>query len=81
MSPWEVVEEYWREKIVNEFRNQGIDQEKYDPTGEGIEMSILPDVLAGATVEQAVRDWVDWRLEDILEREKEDDQDDLSRGF
>lgn len=63
---------FWRNKIVEEFKNQGIDQEQMDPLGEGVEQSILPDVLSGTPVSEAVRDWVDWKLQDILEREEDD---------
>lgn len=69
---WETLVDFWRGKILDEFGDQVLDPEELDPLGEGVEMSILPDVLAGTPVSEAVRDWVDWKRRDIAEREEED---------
>lgn len=69
---WETLGNFWRGKIIDEFRDKGIDQEQIDPLGEGIEQSILPDVLNGTSVSEAVRDWVEWKKQDLEEREEEE---------
>ncbi len=71
-AAWETLVIFWRGKILDEFKEQGVDQEELDTNGEGIEQSILPDVLSGTPVSEAVRDWVDWKRQDILEKEEED---------
>ena len=68
---WETLVDYWRGKILDEFGDQVGDHEELDPTGEGVELCILPDVLSGMPVSEAVRDWVDWKRQDIKEREEE----------
>lgn len=68
---WETLVDYWRGKILDEFGDQVLDPEELDPLGEGVELCILPDVLSGMPVSEAVRDWVDWKRQDILEREEE----------
>lgn len=71
-AAWKTLVHFWRGKILDEFKKQGVDQEELDPNGEGIEQSIIPDVLSGTPVSEAVRDWVDWKRRDIAEREEED---------
>jgi hypothetical protein len=68
---WETLVDYWRGKILDEFGDQVLDHEELDPLGEGVELCILPDVLSGMPVSEAVRDWVDWKRQDIKEREEE----------
>ncbi len=68
---WETLVDFWRGKILDEFGDQVGDHEELDPLGEGVELCILPDVLSGMPVSEAVRDWVDWKRQDIKEREEE----------
>lgn len=69
---WETLVDYWRGKILDEFGDQVLGPEELDPLGEGVELSILPDVLSGTPVSEAVSDWVEWKRRDIAEREEED---------
>lgn len=71
-AAWETLVNFWRGKIYDEFKEQGVNQEEIDPNGEGIEQSILPDVLNGTSVSEAVRDWVEWKKQDLEEREEEE---------
>jgi len=60
-AAWETLADFWRGKILDEFREKGLSHEELDPLGEGVELSILPDVLTGTPVSEAVADWVDWK--------------------
>ena len=71
-AAWKTLVNFWRGKILDEFKKQGVDQEELDTNGEGIEQSILPDVLNGTSVSEAVHDWVEWKKQDLEEREEED---------
>jgi hypothetical protein len=71
-AAWETLVNFWRGKILDEFGDQVLDHEDLDPLGEGVELSILPDVLSGTPVLEAVHDWVDWKRQDLKEREEED---------
>ena len=63
----ETLVNFWRGKILDEFRGRGV-----NPDGEGLEQSILPDVLSGTPVSDAVQDWLEWKKRDLEEREEED---------
>jgi len=69
---WETLVDYWRGKILDEFGDQVLDPEELDPLGEGVEMCILPDVLSGTPVSEAVHDWAEWKKQYLEEREEED---------
>lgn len=68
----ETLVNFWRGKILDEFKEQGINQKEIDANGEGLEQSILPDVLSGTPVSEAVQDWLEWKKQDLEEREEED---------
>jgi len=71
-AAWETLVNFWLGKILNEFKEQGVNQEELDPLGEGVELSILPDVLNGTSVSEAVHDWVEWKKQYLAERKEED---------
>lgn len=61
----------WKERIIEEAALRGLDMEKLDPTGAGIDDWIIWRVLEGTPVSDAVQDWVEWKRQDIKEREEE----------
>ena len=67
-AAWETLVNFWLGKILNEFKEQGVNQEELDPLG----VSILPDVLNGTSVSEAVHDWVEWKKQYLAERKEED---------
>lgn len=70
---WDLFIEHWRDEIIDEFMDRGLDLEVLDPTGVGVDDWVIWRVLEGTSITDAVRDWVDWKRQDILEREEEDD--------
>lgn len=58
---WDLFIEHWRDKIIDEFRDKELDMETLDPTGAGIDDWMIWRVLEGASVADAVADWLEWK--------------------
>lgn len=69
---WNLFMAFWKERITEEAALRGLDMETLDPAGAGVDDWITWRVLEGASVADAVQDWVDWKKQDLEEREEGD---------
>lgn len=54
-------EDLLKERIREEAALRGLDMEKLDPNGSGVDDWMIWRVLEGASVAEAVAEWVDWK--------------------